>query len=193
MIGNASSNQEAANIVQEEKKGRDAYGFDKTLVFMTKPNKAVAISSLRGDLLWSRLIKDPVRRMVLEQADGAASLDLITSKGQLIKLDPMTGAVRSTEALPELPQAIDDTEFIVAQGHLAGDESIHRQALLAVPKSGDGKIVSLRPEVQLSTAPTGPSYYTQVRKAEGNIYGYRLNGATMQAENTWRIALDTQS
>lgn len=34
----------------------DVYGFDKTLVFLTKPNKAVAISSANGNLLWSRLI-----------------------------------------------------------------------------------------------------------------------------------------
>ena len=70
---------------------------------MTKPNKAVAISSLKGNLLWSRLIKDPVRRMVLEQVEGDASLDLVTSKGMLIKIDPVTGAIRSTEAIPELP------------------------------------------------------------------------------------------
>lgn len=70
---------------------------------MTKPNKAVAISSLKGNLLWSRLIKDPVRRMVLEQVEGDASLDLVTSKGMLIKIDPITGAIRSTEAIPELP------------------------------------------------------------------------------------------
>lgn len=61
---------------------------------MTKPNKVVAISSLKGNTLWSRLIKDPVRRMVLEQVEGDASLDLVTSKGMLIKLDPVTGAVR---------------------------------------------------------------------------------------------------
>lgn len=44
----------------------DDFGFDKTLVFMTKANKAIAISSLKGNLLWSRTIKDPVRRMILD-------------------------------------------------------------------------------------------------------------------------------
>ena len=180
----------AAAAIDASKEKSDEYGFDKTLVFMTKPNKAVAISSLKGNLLWSRLIKDPVRRMVLEQADGDASLDLVTNKGMLIKIDPVTGAIRSTEALPDLPQAIEETEFIVAQGHLVGDESAHRQALIAVPKQGEGKIVSLKPDVKLASSPTGPSYFTQVKKAEGKIYGYRLNGETMQAENTWRIALD---
>ena len=137
----------------------DAFGFDKTLVFMTKPNKAVAISSLKGDLLWSRLIKDPVRRMVLDQVEGDASLDIVTSKGALIKVDPLTGAIRSTEALPELPQAVDETEFIVAQGHLAGETSAPRTALVAVPKQGEGSIVNLTPDVALA-AESGPSYFT---------------------------------
>ena len=44
----------------------DDYGFDKTLVFMTRPNKAVAVSSLKGKTLWSRLIREPVRRMVVD-------------------------------------------------------------------------------------------------------------------------------
>ena len=55
-----------ADITNASAERGDDYGFDKTLVFMTKPNKVVAISSLKGDLLWSRLIKDPVRRMVLD-------------------------------------------------------------------------------------------------------------------------------
>ena len=67
---------------------------------------------------------------------------------------------------------------------------MHRQALVAVPKQGEGKIVNLRPDVELTASGTGPSYYTQVKKAEGKIYGYRLNAVTMQSENTWRIALD---
>lgn len=62
-----------------------------------------------------------MRRMVLDQADGSASLDLVTNKGMLIKIDPVTGDIRKTEALPDLPQSIDETEFIVAQGHLKGD------------------------------------------------------------------------
>ena len=68
---------------------------------------------------------------------------------------------------------------------------MHRQALVAVPKQGEGKIVNLRPDVELTASGTGPSYYTQVKKAEGKIYGYRLNAVTMQSENTWRIALDS--
>ena len=103
----------------------DPFGFDKTLVFMTKPNKAVAISSLKGNLLWSRLIKDPVRRMVLEQAGGDASIDLVTSTS-IVKIDPKTGAIRKTEALPSLPQKSEDTEFLIAQGHLKGDEKAPR-------------------------------------------------------------------
>ena len=87
----------------------DHLGFDKTLVFMTKPNKAVAISSLNGELLWSRLIKDPVRRMVLEQASGtAATLEVITSTGSLIKIDPVTGKVRATKSIvADLPQSVE--------------------------------------------------------------------------------------
>lgn len=83
-----AAQEEAATVTNTA----DPLGFDKTLVFLTKPNKAVAISSLKGELLWSRLIKDPVRRMVL----GHASLDVVTSAGALIKIDPVTGAVRST-------------------------------------------------------------------------------------------------
>lgn len=49
----------------------------------------------------------------------------------------------------------------------------------------------MRPEIELEASPTGPSYYTQIKKSEGKIYGYRLNALTMQAENTWRIAFDT--
>ena len=64
--------------------------------------------------------------------------------------------------------------------------------MVAVPKSGEGKIVSLRANVELSNSSTGPSYFTQVKKDEGKIYGYRLNGLTMQSENTWRIALDAE-
>ena len=156
---------------------------------MTKPNKAVAVSSLRGKTQWSRLIREPVRRMVVEQAGGDATLDLVTSKGNLIKIDPLTGAVRATEALT-LPQPVNDTEFVIAQGHTVGDEREHRTAILAVPKNGEGAIVNLKKDVQLIHEPTGPSYYTQVRKTEGKIYGYRLNTVTMRAENTWRIALD---
>lgn len=29
-----------------------------------------------------------------------------------------------------------------------------------------------------------------MRKADGKIYGYRLNTVTMKAENTWRVALE---
>ena len=108
----------------------------------------------------------------------------------LIKIDPVTGAIRSTVAIPDLPQSIEDTEFIVAPGHLKGDENAYRQALVAVPKNGEGKIVNLRAEVELTATATGPAYYTQVKKVEGKIYGYRLNALTMQSENTWRIALD---
>lgn len=54
-------------------------------------------------MLWSRTIKDPVRRMVLDSAGGNAEIDVITSKGQLIKLDPFTGAVKKTETLPAMP------------------------------------------------------------------------------------------
>jgi len=97
LFGNNADDTRIASTTQ------DHYGFDKTLVFLTKPNKAVAVSSLKGDLLWSRLIKDPVRRMVIDQYGGEAVLDIVTSKGQLIKIDPVTGAVRSTTALPELP------------------------------------------------------------------------------------------
>ena len=106
----ANDNLSEANIAQAS---GDDYGFDKTLVFMTKPNKAVAVSSLRGKTLWSRLIREPVRRMVVEQAGGDATLDVVTSKGNLIRIDPLTGAVRTTEALT-LPQSVDDTEFVIA-------------------------------------------------------------------------------
>ena len=51
--------------------------------------------------------------MVVEQAGGDATLDVVTSKGNLIRIDPLTGAVRTTEALT-LPQSIDDTEFVIA-------------------------------------------------------------------------------
>mmetsp|Transcript_27001 Transcript_27001/g.36078 ORF Transcript_27001/g.36078 Transcript_27001/m.36078 type:complete len:145 (+) Transcript_27001:98-532(+) len=107
----SDDNESDANIATPS---GDDYGFDKTLVFLTKPNKAVAVSSLKGNTIWSRYIREPVRRMVLDQAGGAASLDFVTSKGNLIKIDPLTGAVRSTEAVPELPQSIDETEFIIA-------------------------------------------------------------------------------
>lgn len=46
-------------------------------------------------------------------------------------------------------------------------------------------------EVDLDTSATGPSYYTQIKKAEGKIFGYRLNANTMQSENTWKVALDS--
>ena len=81
----------------------DDNGFDKTLVFMTKPNKIIAISSLKGNLLWSRFIKDPVRRMVLDLFNGEATLEVVTEKGQFIKIDPMTGTILSSEPLPNLP------------------------------------------------------------------------------------------
>lgn len=58
-----ASSPEAAMISKDAQSNE--YGFDKTLVFLTKANKLIAISSLKGDLIWSRLIKDPVRRMVL--------------------------------------------------------------------------------------------------------------------------------
>ena len=138
----------------------DVYGFDKTLVFLTKPNKAIAVSSLKGNLLWSRLIKDPVRRMVFDQVEGDASLDVITDKGHLIKIDPVTGAIRMTEPIPPVPQSIEDTEFIVAQGHVKGNPKYHRQAILAVPKYGEGPIVNLKPEIELVSSPSGPSYLT---------------------------------
>ena len=50
--------------------------------------------------------------------------------------------------------------------------------------------MNLKPEIELVVEPTGPSYYTQVRKSDGKIFGYRLNTATMRAENTWRITLE---
>jgi len=65
-----------------------------------------------------------------------------------------------TEAVPTLPQSVQETEFIVAQGHVKGNEKLHRQALLAVPKFGEGPIINLKPEVELSSSPSGPSYYT---------------------------------
>ena len=113
---------------------------------MTRPNKAVAVSSLKGKTLWSRLIREPVRRMVVDQAGGDATLEVVTSKGNLIKIDPLTGAVRTTEAL-SLPQSVDDTEFVIAQGHTQGDQSEHRTAILAVPKNGEGAIVNVNQDV----------------------------------------------
>ena len=73
------------------------------MVFLTRPNKAIAVSALKGETLWSRLIREPVRRMMLDQTDGNAVLDVFTSKGNLIKIDPLTGAIRTTTALPQLP------------------------------------------------------------------------------------------
>lgn len=64
--------------------------------------------------------------MVLETASGVATLELVTSNGNMMKVDPVTGAIRSNEPLPSLPQAIDETEFIVAQGHALGNERLHR-------------------------------------------------------------------
>lgn len=87
--------------------------------------------------------------MLLDQTDGDAVLDIVTSKGNLIKVDPLTGAIRSTSPLPELSQSVDDTEFIVAQGHTPGNPQQHRPAILAVPKLGEGPIVNLKPEVEL--------------------------------------------
>ena len=136
----------------------DDFGFDKTLVLMTKPNKVIAVSSLKGTMLWSRTIKDPVRRMVLDSAGGNSVIDVITSKGQIIKIDPVTGNVKSTEALPTLPQSVDDTEFVLAQGHESGDEKAHRSAIVAIPKYGEGDIVNLSSDVALAAA--APSFYT---------------------------------
>lgn len=59
-----------------------------------------------------------------------------------------------------------------------------------MPKQGEGPLVNITPDIQLVHSATGPSYYTQVKKAEGKIYGYRLNMASMRADNTWKIILD---
>ena len=181
-----ASDEKATSI----KSSGDFLGFDKTLIFLTRPNKLVAVSSLGGKTLWSRLIREPVRRMILDVNDGSAVIDIVTSKGNLIKVDPTTGAINSISALPELAQSVDDSEFIVAQGYTTGKPDQHRTALIAVPKSGEGSIVNLKPEIELVREACGPSYYTQVRKADGKIYGYRLNSVTMKSENTWRMILD---
>ena len=145
---NGNSGNDAANVKKDSQieGGDDAYGFDKTLVLLTRPNKIVAISSLDGEVLWSRLIKDPIRRMMLEQGQGNAALEIITSKGHMIEIDPLNGAIRKAEPLPTLPQAVEDTEFIVAQGHSKEDSRIEKQALIAVPKNGEGPIVNLKPD-----------------------------------------------
>lgn len=103
----------------------------------------------------------------------------------------MTGAIREAEALPSLPQSVEESEFIIAQGNEKGDETAHRTAIVAIPKYGEGEIVNLSPDVALTVSATGPSYYTQIKKEEGKLSGYRLNGSKMTAENTWRIALDS--
>lgn len=56
-----------------------------------------------------------------------------------------------------------------------------------MPKFGEGPIINLKPEVELTNSSSGPSYYTQVQKSEGKMNGYRLNTVTMRSENTWRI------
>jgi len=67
---------------------------------------------------------------------------------------------------------------------------VPRQALVAVPKYGEGPIIKLRPDVDLDNSATGPSYFTQIKKEEGKLSGYRLNGSRQTSENTWRINLD---
>ena len=52
-----------------------------------------------------------------------------------------------------------------------------------MPKSGEGPIVNLKSDVQLANSPTGPSYFTQVKKADGKLVGYRLNTETMTYSN----------
>ena len=58
--------------------------------------------------------------------------------------------MKSFEALPELPQPAVDSEFILAQGHAPGDESAKRVTIVAVPKSGEGPIFNLLPEIEIS-------------------------------------------
>ena len=59
----------------------DDFGFEKTLVMMTKANMAFGVSSRDGRVHWHRYIRDPVRIMVLDQAEGEAQIDIVTSKG----------------------------------------------------------------------------------------------------------------
>jgi len=67
---------------------------------------------------------------------------------------------------------------------------VPRQAFVAVPKNSEGPIIKLRPDVDLDNSASGPSYFTQIKKEEGKLRGYRLNGSRLTSENTWRINLD---
>ena len=77
----------------------DLFGFDKTLVLLTKPGKVVAMSTQTGNIMWSYF--DPnakIQRVFVEQEAGHdGRLDIIcVTDSNLVFLNPITGSVHQT-------------------------------------------------------------------------------------------------
>ena len=148
----------------------DTFGFDQTLVLLTKPNKIIAISSQTGKLHWALKVNSEVVKLFVQTNTDEASVTImaVTMDGLLYDIDPLTGAVLSSKTVPTLPQPIDQTEFLLVSG--ATDQSGREsKGVIAVPKNGEGQAVVVSDQVKLKDG--RPLFISQVDKAAGTIKG----------------------
>lgn len=76
-----------------------------------------------------------IAKIFVEQrtgSDGKVSIMLVL-ENRLVSLDPLTGQVASEEPLSSLPLPTSEMDFMMIRQQ-------HEDVLLAVPKSGEGKV-----------------------------------------------------
>jgi len=128
---------DSASITPEHE---DSFGFKKTLVLLTKPNKVIAISSENGSIQWTYYCKHPIIKVFVEQMAGSNDVhDIIAvTQTNIVYLDPVTGAIESQQPYPA-GASPDTHDFMLVEGQLKTQqkEGSH-QLILAVPRNGDG-------------------------------------------------------
>ena len=177
------------NIVETlTAQGTDLFGFEKTLVLRTKPNKVIAISSLDGSIQWTFFDKANIEKVFVEQRSGPGGQVsvMLVLEDRLVSLDPLTGQVASSEPLPASALPTSQMDFIMVRQQKDA-------ALLAVPKSGEGQVSVLQNGFAPGSLDTSPLFFTSVDQVNGRINGHRINTKTMTAENTWKISLGEQN
>ena len=171
--------EETTNIRTQQ--DSEIFGFDKTLVLLTKPNKVLAISSLTGQIIWSQRISSPVARLFVQQntEEGTVDIKVVTQAGQVIQLNPLTGQTESQTPLPRLAQGMDQTEFVLMQGVNKHTER-PQSTIIAMPSKGEGEVVQCLEGVKIQG--NRPLFISQVDRENGRLSGYRLSTDKMVTE-----------
>jgi len=120
----------------------DTYGFEKTLILLTKQGKVFAVSSLTGKILW-KFFKpsEPIKQVFVEQNGGSDSfVHVMMISGQnLFLVDPITASVTSTKPHGA---SLKSHKFIMVKSENQGEVE---HVLIAVPIDDSSNVIALGP------------------------------------------------